>query len=132
MTNHIECCVKDFHLIIECFSVRRFSVRLGEWDLDEEIDCQDEICSDSVLNVPIKFAIPHELYQPNSHEHAYDIALILLDESIPTTNWIRPICLPIEEHVQNANLDSIPMKVSGWGFTSSLPNGITSTVIILN
>lgn len=102
---------------------KRISVRLGEWNVDEEVDCQNHICSDPVLDVPIKEIIAHEEYDPEAMGHENDIALIRLSYSIPNTKWIRPICLPIENKWRTKLYDDIPMDVAGWGHTSSMPNG---------
>lgn len=55
-------------------------MRLGEWDLSEEIDCQNQICSDKVQDIPVKDIILHEDYNVNSIGHEHDIALILLEK----------------------------------------------------
>lgn len=98
-------------------------MRLGEWNIDEEIDCQNETCSDPALDVAIKEILPHEHYHAESVGHENDIALIRLAKSAPNTQWIRPICLPIESKWRTKVFDDIPMVVAGWGYTSSLPNG---------
>lgn len=105
------------------FLWKRISVRLGEWDLNSDIDCQNHICSDPVLDVPIKDVVLHEDYAANSVGHEHDIALILLRRSVLTTEWIRPICLPYKDHIRQKRYDGVPMDVAGWGYTSNLPNG---------
>lgn len=98
----------------------RISVRLGEWDVNSETDCQNQMCSDAVVDVPIKEVILHDKYQADEVGHAHDIALLLLDYSVKPTKWIRPICLPIENQMEN--YDNIEMTVAGWGHTSSKPD----------
>lgn len=98
-------------------------MRLGEWDTSSENDCQNRICSDPVLDVSIKEVIIHESYRVDAINHAYDIALIRLSQSVPTTKWIRPICLPLKKQMQNKIYDNIGMDVAGWGHTSSAPDG---------
>lgn len=111
----------DFQAIF--FLSRRISVRLGEWDIRSEIDCQNHICNDAALDIRIKEVIVHEEYQADLGDHEHDIALILLDHSVTATNWIRPICLPIDEELKQKNYNNVEMQVAGWGHTSSLPNG---------
>lgn len=98
-------------------------MRLGEWDLTRETDCQNRICADAAIDVPIKEIFIHEDYVADSVGHAYDIALIQLGHSVKLTQWIRPICLPVTEQFKQKNYDTIPLDVHGWGYTSSLPNG---------
>lgn len=101
----------------------RISVRLGEWNIDEKIDCQNNICSDPVLDVPMNEIFIHEHYQEDTPNHENDIALLRLAHSVPNTQWIKPICLPIDIEWKKKSFDGVPMVVSGWGHTSSLPNG---------
>lgn len=101
----------------------RVSVRLGEWDLRSETDCQYHVCSDAVLDVQIKEIIVHEGYNAESITHEHDIALILLNRSVTATEWIKPICLPVENRFKNKSYDNISMDVAGWGYTSSMSNG---------
>lgn len=95
------------------------SVRLGEWDLDQEQDCSDDLCSDPVVDIPVAEVIPHENYIPNSLAQEYDIALIRLSRPVNFTDWIRPICLPVGHGVRNKVYDRVPLEVSGWGKTET-------------
>lgn len=99
-------------------------MRLGEWDLTREIDCQHRICADGVVDVPVKQIFIHEGYETNSVEYEHDIALIQLSHSIKLTQWIKPICLPTTNDFKTKNFDSVPMDVHGFGYTSSLQNGM--------
>lgn len=101
----------------------RTSVRLGEWNIDDEIDCQNNICSDPVMDAEINEIVVHENYLENTSNHEYDIALLRLANSVPITKWIKPICLPVDIKWKKKSFDDIPMVVSGWGHTSSSPNG---------
>lgn len=98
-------------------------MRLGEWDLNKDVDCDNDLCSDNVLDVPIKRLIPHEQYKPLSTKQEHDIALIRLAKTVAFTRWIRPICLPFRDELKNKNYDDIYMQVAGWGYTSSDRNG---------
>lgn len=104
-------------------SFKRVSVRLGEWDLKRDVDCQYDICSDAPLDIPIKQIILHESYHVNSNVHEHDIALLLLNRSVAPTRWVQPICLPIKNELKAKSYDDVPMDVAGWGYTSSKPNG---------
>lgn len=109
--------------------ISRISVRLGEWDLNSETDCQNQMCSDAVLDVPINEVILHGDYRVDAVSHAHDIALVFLDHSVTPTKWIRPICLPVKNIMDN--YDNIDMNVAGWGHTSSLPNGKPINIIYM-
>ena len=94
----------------------RINIRLGEWDTSKQFDCDTQVCSDPVVNVPIAGLIPHEQYNPRSPSQENDIALIRLSRSVTFSNWIRPICLPIG--TQNENYLNEGLQVVGWGRTS--------------
>lgn len=92
-------------------------VRLGEWDLRSDQDCEDDNCSDPVLDIPVVERIPHENYNPNSRAQENDIALLRLGRSVTFTDWVKPICLPVSPNVAGKNYDNEPLVVAGWGKT---------------
>lgn len=94
-------------------------VRLGEWDLSNDVDCVADDCSDPVLNVPVELKIPHESYQPRSKNQLHDIALLRLSRPVTYTNWIKPICLPKATHLRNSDFVGQSLDVSGWGKTET-------------
>lgn len=87
------------------------------------MDCDGDICADPVIDMAIESLIPHPNYQPLSKSQVNDIALIRLAKSISFTDWIKPICLPVEKRLQNLNYDEIGLQTVGWGHTSSERNG---------
>lgn len=111
--------------------ILRISVRLGEWDLSQDPDCEEGICAHSILNMGVENVIAHPNYKPNSKNQENDIALIRLNRNIIFTDWIKPICLPVEPRLRNANYDGVGLQVLGWGFTSSARDGELVRNIIL-
>lgn len=99
------------------------SVRLGEWDTRGDPDCEHGICSDPVVDIAVEHSIPHHKYQPYSRTQENDIALVRLKQSITFTDWIRPICLPVEARLRNVNYDGVGLQTLGWGYTSSAKDG---------
>lgn len=95
------------------------SVRLGEWDISRDVDCELGLCSNPVVDVSIQEIHVHEMYRPASAKKEHDIALIRLVKRIEFTEWIKPICLPIAASVKHMNYDGLPLHVAGWGYTSS-------------
>lgn len=128
-------------------------MRLGEWDLRTNPDCEDvkyhdfisnwiEIepfllhvyvlffqgeCANPVLDVPVAETIVHENYVPQSPLQNNDIALIRLAQSVQFTDWIRPVCLPFSRTLRNKNYDNAPLVVAGFGKTE---NGMTISVLM--
>lgn len=99
-------------------------VRLGEWNLDTELDCDDSIrsekvCNEDAIDIPIELKIPHENYDPKAKHHHNDIALLRLAREAPYTRFIRPICLPYGEF-QNDDFVRKTMSVAGWGKNKKL------------
>lgn len=97
-------------------------VRLGEWDTSTDVDCEVDIngykdCSDPHVDVDIEKIIAHEKYSASSKSQPFDIALIRLARSIPYTDFIRPICLPLKDLLKRSTFEGTVMDVSGWGKT---------------
>jgi len=98
---------------------RPVSVRLGEWDLTTDQDCEGELCSNPPLDIPFTEVFTHENYVPSSAAQENDIALIRLSRPVNFTDYIRPICLPVQSHLRNKVFDGVTMAVSGWGKTET-------------
>ncbi|XP_017479451.1 PREDICTED: serine protease easter-like [Rhagoletis zephyria] len=100
------------------------SVRLGEWDTTTNPDCEvdargEKDCAPRHIDVPIESAIPHPQYDPHSINQINDIALLRLKETVTFTDFVRPICLPVNSNLRTATFDDIIMDVAGWGKTES-------------
>ncbi|XP_066995230.2 phenoloxidase-activating factor 3 [Anabrus simplex] len=98
------------------------NVRLGELDTSKDEDCVenadsgDSKCADPPQDFGIERQIMHPQYRGDP-EGKNDIGLIRLNRDAPTTDYIRPICLPIEE--SSSRTSGTNMIVSGWGITES-------------
>lgn len=75
----------------------------------------ETICNDPPVDVTVSEIIVHENYQPSSKNQHHDIALLRLSRSVAYTDFIKPICLPLDSSVQGLNLDGTTLVVSGWG-----------------
>lgn len=98
------------------------AVRLGEWDQSSDEDCDENNCSEPVVDVPVVDRIPHENYVPTSKAQENDIALLRLGHSVRFTDWVKPICLPIAPSTRNINYDEYVFVVAGWGKTEVFSN----------
>lgn len=95
-------------------------VRLGEWDTTTVTDCDDsytneQICNDPHVDIPVVEKIVHEQYEPNSKNQHHDIALLRLFKNVKYTDFIKPICLPLDTGARSYNLADVVLTVSGWG-----------------
>lgn len=61
----------------------RFSVRLGEWKISTDPDCDDYYCLPSPKDIPIESKIVHEKYDET--KQIYDIALLKLQTEVEFT-----------------------------------------------
>jgi hypothetical protein len=100
----------------------RISVRLGEWDISTEMDCDQasdtEDCVDQPLqNIPIENYIVHENFRNQDANTNHDIALIRIQRPASFNFFVSPICLPTTDQLRNANLVGKRLDVAGWGFT---------------
>ncbi|XP_054741271.1 spaetzle-processing enzyme-like isoform X1 [Anastrepha obliqua] len=98
------------------------SVRLGEWDLRTNPDCEVDIrgkesCAPPFIELGIERAISHPKYVSNSNEQFYDIALLRLEASVTYSDFIRPICLPVAQELYDNMFVNSTMEVAGWGAT---------------
>lgn len=77
-------------------------------------------CAPPHLDVPVERTIPHPSYDPGSKNQLNDIALLRLARQIEYTDFVRPICLPLDTNLRSATFDGISMDVAGWGKTENL------------
>lgn len=94
-------------------------IRLGEHDLNSDIDCRNGTdgtgrtdCSDHVVEVNIEEKFIHERFEQINYHH--DIALIRLAAPVNYTRFIQPICL-LDSDTEPANLTNKLFEVSGFG-----------------
>lgn len=92
-----------------CVKKTRFShlvARLGEYDTRTEQDCLRGLCADPLKKIAVSKIIAHSGYDGRQH----DIAVLVLAEDAPYTDFIRPVCLP------SGDLDpTATFTASGWG-----------------
>ncbi|GJQ76779.1 hypothetical protein Trydic_g15619 [Trypoxylus dichotomus] len=108
-------------------------VRLGEYDLQQNIDCLiipggPKYCAPphEDFDIALNDTIVHPNYNPISYEN--DIALIRLRRPVNITDAITPVCLPITmaEKLNNV-IEKLTFVVIGWGRIAS---GAKSNVLM--
>lgn len=91
-------------------------IRLGEWDLASDKDCDDqEICNDPVVDVEVDKIVMHDDYEKGTFFN--DIALIKLKQAVNFTEFVTPLCLPIADAVKEQDTDNMSFIAVGWGNT---------------
>ncbi|XP_053667533.1 CLIP domain-containing serine protease B4-like [Anopheles marshallii] len=94
-------------------------VRLGEWDLATENDCSNGVCSPSPIDLALENIIAHRDYTGKNTSHVNDIALMRLEQDVPWSSTIRPICLPVMDSIRNRNWVGMSSFAVGWGKTET-------------
>ncbi|KAG5865155.1 hypothetical protein JTB14_009398 [Gonioctena quinquepunctata] len=89
-------------------SYKLFSVRVGEWQTNTDIDCGDEFCGLPVQDIPVSHVIVHPGYQKQTFSN--NIALMILKAEINYTVTAQPICLP-----ESYSVTSHDGLLVGWG-----------------
>lgn len=92
------------------------SVRIGEWDLESELDCHPDEpshCAPAVISNPIAQIIVHSLYRQASNHQHFDIALLRLAEKVEFNDFVSPICLPLDSSLSAKNYENHTFDVSG-------------------
>lgn len=94
-------------------------VRLGEWDLQTDPDCDvnRNVCAPPVVEQTISQVLVHSDFIPHSKEQFNDIALLKMRSSVEFTDFVKPICLP--ESSAEQNFDDSPLVVAGFGKTET-------------
>ncbi|XP_055910512.1 transmembrane protease serine 9-like [Eupeodes corollae] len=102
------------------------SVRLGEHDTKEAIDCVGKgaarKCAPPIQEIDIEEAVYHKDFRPSSFLN--DIGLVRLISPATLQNSVRPVCLPITKRSMAAVVDQ--MIIAGWG---KVETGTPATIL---
>lgn len=92
------------------------SVRLGEWNIETVRDCSpdDKTYCNEHISVKVSNIILHKKFR-NAQSYHNDIALLQLAEGVNYTNFIKPICLPLNQALWTADLTGKRFDIGGWG-----------------
>ncbi|TMW50772.1 hypothetical protein DOY81_004160 [Sarcophaga bullata] len=98
--------------------------RLGEWDITTDPDCEmskngQTYCADPYLDFGIEEFILHPNFTFEEFAPIHDIALIRLDRYVNFTEFIRPVCLPIQSRLRYKTYVGSQMVAIGWGSTET-------------
>lgn len=91
-------------------------IRLGEYDINSEIDCIGADCNNKVEEIGFEEVIPHPQYDDKNNNRHHDIALIRLASDVELNDFIRPVCLPLPTTKQEISTGAA-LIVAGWGRT---------------
>ncbi|XP_023031217.2 serine protease grass-like [Drosophila willistoni] len=100
-------------------------VRLGNW-----IHCDGDNCESRYINFDIEKTIVHERYENTSD--IGNIALLKLAETVEFKPYVRPICLPFDNNLQDKAKRNRIYHTIGFGQTenSQLTNNLMMTPVL--
>ncbi|KAF5287287.1 hypothetical protein FQR65_LT02160 [Abscondita terminalis] len=88
------------------------SVKLGQYDTNRTISCVNntdlEECNEPILKIPVE----NEIFRVDTLKGLDDFALLRLAEKVTFTDYIRPICLPLDD---SEVIERSELFFSGWG-----------------
>lgn len=99
------------------------SVRVGDWDLHNEVDCEktgdNAECAEPAQDVGIAKITIHSNYTGTGTPAVkHDIALLRLARKVPASSSVAPICLPLDPEVRRqVDLENGRFVETGWGKT---------------
>ncbi|XP_017059006.1 serine protease grass-like [Drosophila ficusphila] len=110
-------------------------VRLGEQDLNTELDCTNfdykRVCAPPVEEFTIEEWIIHENFDRSSGWN--DIALIRLNRRAVLKNHIRPICLPLSDDLlARTSVIGESYWAVGWGKDKDSALAVTTMEVAIN
>jgi hypothetical protein len=90
-------------------------IKLGEHNLETDIDCEGNHCADPPqVFYPERVIVPRE-YNETTLKH--DLALIELDEPAQMSQYVLPVCLPSGDLMKNDLMSMVVEVVSSfWDF----------------
>lgn len=90
------------------------SIRIGEWNQQTEIDCSPDdkhFCAPPVIDVKVAEIIVSESYDKNFKSH--DIALVRLENDVKFNEFVKPICLPLDQKLWEKDYSGQFFQVAG-------------------
>ncbi|GJQ66173.1 hypothetical protein Trydic_g4233 [Trypoxylus dichotomus] len=91
------------------------SIILGEYNTDDNPDCEDDVCAEPIQHFKPKRIFVHPSY--NKPQYANDVSLIRLNRKAKLNGWVSPICLPRGKLLTKHYVGYL-MEVAGWGATN--------------
>lgn len=83
-------------------------VRLGAYNLTN-------IRETGAVNRNVSEIIVHPDWEVYEDDYDADIAILVLSDHVPYTNYIRPVCLPFEDDATDISAVDVDGYVVGWG-----------------
>nr|AEM98353.1 venom serine protease [Bombus ardens ardens] len=90
---------------VEIFGL--YVVRIGDLDLGRDDDGAHPV------QIEIEYILEHTDYVNGTYHD--DIAILKLVEEVQFSEYVYPICLPVEDNLRNNNFERYYPLIAGWG-----------------
>ncbi|KAL0860353.1 hypothetical protein ABMA27_009753 [Loxostege sticticalis] len=105
---------------VDYTSPQPYAVVLGEYDKSTKKDCDDRNgcheTEEDEQTIGIEEIIVHKSFDPSSNDGRNDIALIRLNRMATFSDFVQPICLPMDNwDITKRPPASFELWSSGWG-----------------
>lgn len=105
-------------------------VRLGEWNIVTKNDCEYSqsgraFCAPPPEERGIVNIIIHPKFNPEKMTN--DLALLRMSKKAEYTEFVSPICLPLQKGQQYLGYANTTAEITGWGENKSAPRSRTKT-----
>lgn len=100
-------------------------VRLGEFDTEQNPDCERDLlsgkenCAPAPQDLGIEKVIVHPNYEARSSKRFDDIGLLRLDRDAQFNDFVKPICLPFDDTAPDRYAGE-ELVATGWGRTETM------------
>lgn len=88
-------------------------VKLGEHNLETDVDCEHGQCADPPQIIKAKSIIVPEEYDDAKLKH--DLAIIELSKPAIITRYVTPVCMPTPDLMRKSLINE-KVEVAGWGW----------------
>ncbi|VEN47987.1 unnamed protein product [Callosobruchus maculatus] len=103
-------------------------VRLGE-NVEDEKSCDNASCSLPVQDIPVGSVMIHSEYSTITSKN--DIALVALKDAAKYNEFVKPLCLPRADTIQEKHLGE-EVTVAGWGVIDSSTEETSPSLLFVN
>lgn len=91
-------------------------VRVGEWDLKSEIDCDiddETFCATPPIDNEVEEIKVYPSYSTGSRDQHSDIVLLRLKREVVFNEFVKPICLPLYQELNTRDFTGSTFEVAG-------------------
>ncbi|XP_001850600.2 CLIP domain-containing serine protease B15 [Culex quinquefasciatus] len=94
-------------------------VVFSEWNANKRAPCNPEVTETKQCRkeYSIEEHIIHPMFESDSLSMRHDLAMIKTETEVEFDDYVKPICLPFSNRIQELPIDGELFTVTGWGQT---------------